>query len=337
MKMNKKINSLMIGIFFSSLIGCTQGDMFEKEQYKKVVYVLSESDKTFPVVHSLNETKSTGHLTVYVGGTLATDKDVTVTFEKDTSMLLKYNLSNFDIDTDKYAVELDTSRYEIPNYSVTLKAGSEYPYARLPIVVTPEGLSPDSVYMISLRIKDVSEFEINKEKDNVMYRLYLKNDFAEQQNVTTLFMRGTETTEGSKPKQISANKVLHPLTGRTVRVNAGMLNSANKAEKDLINQSSLIMEISKEEEVSIQGATYNPLYLKPYKNNLIEVVQIGKKEEDGTTLSVKESNRYITEYGITRYYLCYKFRTVKEALADGTPTEWNEWIEISENLKVPTL
>lgn len=336
--MNMKIKKTVLGLLFLSLIGCNQNEMFLEEQYKKVLYVLSESDQTFPVIHSLNETKSTGYLTVYVGGTLAIDKDVTVVFEKDTSILKKYNLSNYDLDTSKYAIELDPSRYEISNYSATLKAGSDKPYVLFPISINPEGLSPDSAYMIPLRIKSTSEFEINPEKSNVLYHVYIENKFAKQISRTTLFMRGTEKTEGSTstPKQISANKILFPLTKQSVRLNAGMLNSSNKMDLDLINKSSLIMEIGEEDLVFNNGAPYKLLNLKPYKDGLIEVTLMENNDDENTVLSIAESNRYITEFGVTRYYLCYKYRTLKKASINGAPSEWNDWIEIKENLKVPT-
>ena len=57
-------------------------------------------------------------------------------------------------------------------------------------------------------------------------------------------------------------------------MNAGIENSANKAEEELINKSSLIMEIGEEELTYIDGTKYNTLILKPYKSELIEVVQL---------------------------------------------------------------
>jgi len=36
------------------LTACNENSIFEGELYKKVVYVLSETDLTFPVTHSLN-------------------------------------------------------------------------------------------------------------------------------------------------------------------------------------------------------------------------------------------------------------------------------------------
>ena len=104
----------------------------------------------FQVVHSLNETESTGYLTLYAGGTLDIDQDITFTLEPDEELLGEYNLLNYDLDTDKYAKRLDPSKYTIESYSVTMKQGGEMPYALLPIKIRPEGLSPDSLYTIEV-------------------------------------------------------------------------------------------------------------------------------------------------------------------------------------------
>lgn len=319
------------------LTSCDANEIFQKEQYRNVVYVLSGTDLTYSAVHSLNTPTTTGYVTVYAGGTLAIDHDITVKLERDPDVLGKYNYSNFDLDESKYAKELDPSKYHIPDYTVVLKVGSQDPYVKLPIEISPDGLSPDSTYLIPLRIVDDGSFELNKEKSQVLYRVYIKNDFATQKKLVPLFMRGTRLTEGdAKPGLISANKTLYPLSKRGLRINAGMENSANKNDVDLINKASLIMEVAEEGSVDSKGNTYLALSLKPYKDGLIEVVQTGKVDDDDVEISVKEANRYITEFEITRYYLSYKYRTLKTPATEGAPAEWNPWIQIHENLKVPT-
>ncbi len=69
------------------LTACNENSIFEGELYKKVVYVLSETDLTFPVTHSLNTPVSVGYITIYAGGTRAIDQDVTVTLEKDPDLI----------------------------------------------------------------------------------------------------------------------------------------------------------------------------------------------------------------------------------------------------------
>lgn len=321
------------------LTACNENSIFEGELYKKVVYVLSETDLTYPVTHSLNTPSSTGYITIYAGGTTAIDQDVTVTLERDPDLLDKYNHDNFDLDEAKYAKELDPSRYTIKNYTAVMKVGSQDPYVKLPIEIRPEGLSPDSTYLIPLRVASCTPYELNNDKSRVLYRVYIANDFTDQKNPLTLFMRGTQQREGeTRATQISANKILYPISRRGVRLNAGIENSANKADEALINKSSLIMEIGEEELTYIDGTKYNTLTLKPYKSDLIEVIQLPGVADDDTELSVQEANRYITVDGVTRFYLSYKYRTLKNAAneEESTPAEWNTWIEVYENIKVPT-
>ncbi len=96
------------------------------------------------------------------------------------------------------------------------------------------------------------------------------------------------------------------------------------------------MEIGEEELTYIDGTKYNTLILKPYKSELIEVVQLPGTTDDDEALSVQQANRYITVDGVTRFYLSYKYRTLKTAATNDTPAEWNSWIEVYENMKVPT-
>lgn len=174
------------------LTACNENSIFEGELYKKVVYVLSETDLTFPVTHSLNTPVSVGYITIYAGGTWAIDQDVTVTLEKDPDLIDKYNHDNFDLDEDKYAKELDPSRYTIKSYTAVMKVGDQDPYVKLPIEVRTEGLSPDSTYLIPLRIASCTPYEVNKDKSRVLYKVYIENDFTSQKSPLTLFMRGTQ-------------------------------------------------------------------------------------------------------------------------------------------------
>lgn len=319
------------------LASCNENSIFEGELYKKVVYVLSETDLTYSVTHSLNTPTSVGYITIYAGGTTAIDQDVTVTLERDPDLLDKYNHDNFDLDEDRYAKELAPSRYTIKSYTAEMKVGNQDPYVKLPIEVRVDGLSPDSTYLIPLRIASCTPYEVNKDKSRVLYKVYIENDFTSQKNPLTLFMRGTQLRENeSKPVQISANKVLYPISKRGVRLNAAIENSANKADEELINKSSIIMEIGEEELTSVDGIKYNTLKLKPYNPKLMEVVQLPGVNDDDVQLSVEEANRYITVDEVTRYYLSYKYRTLKTAADGDTPAEWNPWIVVYENMKVPT-
>ena len=81
MRMKSITKYMMYCAVLMGLTACNENSIFEGELYKKVVYVLSETDLTFPVTHSLNTPVSGGYITNYAGGTRAIDQDVTVTLE----------------------------------------------------------------------------------------------------------------------------------------------------------------------------------------------------------------------------------------------------------------
>jgi hypothetical protein len=116
-----------------------------------------------------------------------------------------------------------------------------------------------------------------------------------------------------------------------------MENSANTVDQNLHNKFGLLMTISNEEIVDKKGQSYRPLSLVPYRSNLIQVEQLAYTDDD-LVQTVQEANRYLTDaFGVTRYFLSYRYRTAKTLDDNGNATEWNAWITMYENLKVPKL
>lgn len=301
-------NILAVALTLLAFGSCDEYSHFEGELYKKIIYVLSsDNNRVFAEEHSLNETVSLGHLTIYASGTTPLDEDVTVVLEKDNEILDEYNLTNFDIDKSKYAKELDASKYEIPSYEITLKKGNEKPYDLIPIHVKPEGLSPDSAYFIPLKIKSVSAFEVNPDRNSVLYRVYLLNDYASQKASTQYAMKGERSETGKLPYNVTMNKRVFPLTKNKVRTSAGIVVFANNT--GFINSNSMVLEVN---EVT------KKITVTPYKSELLEIEQVGGDEE----------NYYGPDFmGINRFYIHYKYRTIS---ADGTKSAW---IEMKENMK----
>lgn len=329
---NKVIYRITACLFFSGLIACNQSDTFKEEQYKKVLYVLSDDNMAFQVIHSLNETESTGYLTLYAGGSLDIDQDVTFTLEPDEDLLEEYNVLNYDLDTAKYARKLDPSKYTIESYSVTMKQGGEMPYALLPIKIRPQGLSPDSLYMIPLKLTSVSAYEINPKKSRVLYQVVLENDYASEKENTLMSMRGTRQIGDGAVSKIAANKRMYPLSKQEVRINAGMENSGNKADLELIDKYSIIIKVGEEKSLTYNGISYYPLTVYPYKSDKIQVEMVESQDGD-KKLTAAESNRYGEELGIVRFHISYRYRTLVTPASEGQEAEWSEWVVITENMK----
>lgn len=283
-------------------VSCDNYDQFTDEQYKKVIYVLSrDNNKVYPGIHDLKDPVTTGYVTVYAGGTNPIEEDVTIEFEQDDSLFHLYNRINFDIDTVKFAQILDTARFDIQSYSVTLKAGSDQPYALLPIRVHTEGLSPDSTYFIPLKIKSISNYEVNPEYSAVLYQVYLENAFAQQKEQTSYSLRGEKQEEGGVLAKITSNsKRAYPISSDQIRIFADLKNSSDKENE--INQFSILLQIKEDSTIAITS----------YKPDLMEVEQLDINEGD---------NEYRPDVlGTYRLYIHYRYRT--RSSVDGTHGKW---------------
>lgn len=62
-------------IFLLLLFSCDRDQVFEKEQYKNVFALISESDNVVRKFHNLGE-ESTGYISASLGGTNPTTKDI---------------------------------------------------------------------------------------------------------------------------------------------------------------------------------------------------------------------------------------------------------------------
>ncbi len=219
------------------LASCDENEQFRGELYKKVIYLLSDDDYTFESVHELGS-PTTGYVTVYCGGTEHIGSDVTVELERDPDAVFEYNYMYFDIDESRYAHELPASKYSIASYQTVLRADSPDNYSLLPISVDPEGLSPDSIYLIPLRIKSASAYEINPDKRRVLYQVLLKNQYATMESTTYYQVTGTETRgEGDEAAAsgISVTRIFAPLSKNQVRCFAGThtYNPSNVAKSEI--------------------------------------------------------------------------------------------------------
>ncbi len=265
----------------------------EEEQYQKVIYLLSSDNNIFKYSHAVNDSLTRGYLTVGSGGTQPLDKDVKVALELDVDFLDAYNYRNFDLEYDKYAKLLDASRYVLPSYDIVLHKGEPNATTFFPIEVDANGLSPDTTYIVPLRIKSSSDYTINTDKENVLYQIELKNKYTES-GKSSYSMKGSRQEEGGILSPITATKVLTPISRNRVRMFPENQLSSKKIE-DIENQTLLII-IDDD----------NTVRLRPYKNIIVEQL---------------ENNRYSDKN--ETFYLNYRYK-----LKAG-----DQWIYITETLK----
>lgn len=317
--MKKILNIGLLLLTLAGITGCNEDEQFEGELYKKVIYLLSDDDMAFQSVHELGK-ESTGYVSVCCGGTEHIKQDVTVELEPDDQILAQYNKINFDIEESKYAKELDPARYSMPTYRAILKADSEDNYTLLPITVNPDGLSPDSIYMIPLRIKSISNYEINPDKQQVLYQVVLKNEYATMESTTYYQTTGTEirhTSIGDQANGSNVTRVVAPISKNQVRIFAGTHTyTPNNVTKEEIDKYAMILTINDD----------NSITITPYGN--IEVEMIGGAEDN--YLNIDQKGRYV-------FNLHYKYKG-DISVSDGTNT-WTEndrWVTMEEK-SVQTL
>lgn len=240
----------------ATLVSCNDNAVFENEMYKnEVALISSDYHNTFQeVIHLTGEEEIEGYIAASSGGTHAPNKDMIIGLEEDPEPLAEYNWSIYDADSSLYAKLLPKDKFEIVDYEIRIKAGERT--GRTMIKLRPEGLSPDSTYLIGLKATDISGgIELNTKKSTMLYQVLLQNDYASQAEDSFYTMTGL-MNEGAA----AANKQLFPLTYNSVRMIAG--NETFESTEASIAKSSIILEVDKNNKVTI----------KPYKD--IHVVQL---------------------------------------------------------------
>jgi hypothetical protein len=233
---------------------CSEDKMFQEELYKKVFALVSSDDyNVLTVEHDLREPESTGYISASCGGTNPTEKDIRVVLVQDIDLFNRYNRGNFDVETDKYANLLPPDKYDIDDYSLTIPAGERS--GRMKIRIRPEGLSPDSTYLISLKVDNYSNYEVNPDKKDVLYRIMLKNYYAVQKTATNYTERGK-----LGEMNVLGTKRMFPLTYNSVRIIAG--NEVFASDTATINSYSIILEIDARNKVTV----------KPFRHLYVEQV-----------------------------------------------------------------
>lgn len=301
----KKIKITVALFCLAVLASCEGYEIFDKELYDRIIYVLTEGDgQIFSEVHSLDAPESVGNVVVLVSGSKQITESVSVEFEPDPKALDAYNLQMFGVEEDKYLDPLTPSHYEIPSMTVKINPNDVPARAFLPIKIKPEGLSPDSAYYIPLKIKSVSIDSIAEKHNSVMYRVYIKNQYADQMDQTLYSMRGERTDPGKTPYAIMTNKIVLPISKNKIRTTVDQ--KAFESKMPVINSSCMVIEIKADKS----------LLITPFNSEFLDIEMVDKEGY----------NQYRKDpAGNNRFYLSYRYRTRS---GDG----WIEWATISENL-----
>jgi hypothetical protein len=251
---------IFAGVMFCS--SCERDALFEREQYKKVFSLLSEDGyNIFSEVHELDSTVSQGYVVASCGGTLLTEDSINISLVEDGTLLYEYNRSNYDVDISRYVNWLPRDNYYIESYDITIPVGERT--GRMSIKVRPNGLSPDSIYFIPMRVNNFSSYELTSKKNTVLYHVYPKNYYA-----TCNALKGTYTSYSAMIRidtniLVMKTKPMFPLSGNSVRTVAGELS--HSANVSVINTNSIVL--------TVDTAT-NKVTISPWKDDNLQLQQI---------------------------------------------------------------
>ncbi|MDR1667569.1 MAG: DUF4361 domain-containing protein [Bacteroidales bacterium] len=265
--------TIAVAVLFCWLASCERDEVFEKEQYKNVFALVSESDNTVLKYHDLRRVESAGYVSASLGGTNSAGQDIVIQLTEDKSLIEEFNQLNFDVDRAQYHPALSASKYRIDSDRITIPADSVR--GVLPITVMPAGLSPDSVYMIALRIDAYNACEANSAKDYVLYQVRTKNWWAMSGGTAYTMRCNVRDVVADTRIDIPGTKKIYPLAARKVRLLAGSENNdLNKLEPVLYY--SLALTIGDDNKVSIA----------PYKS--VAVTQIDGDEDYPNIVKIED-------------------------------------------------
>jgi hypothetical protein len=231
----------VVGLLMSS---CGRDELFEREQYKKMFALLSDDGfNIFAEEHDLALDQSQGFVSAVCGGSLPTEKDINIAMVEDGDLLLRYNRSNYDVDNSKYARWLPKDKYDIADLNITIPAGKRT--GLMTISIHANGLSPDSTYFIPLRTDKFISYEMNPDKSNVLYRVFIKNYYATNKSVTYYNFRGKRNGVN-----VMGSKQALPVRGNSVRIMAGDLTFESKI--DVINKGAIVLTVDENNKVRIE-------------------------------------------------------------------------------------
>lgn len=298
----KRKNISIVVILFALFSSCDRDGIFEKEQYKNIFALISDADNVSRKTHTLGK-ESTGYIAASLGGTNPTTKEIVINLVEDFTLIDQYNKINFDVDASKYAQPMPPDKYDIDGFQFKIPAGEIN--GRLPIRIRPDGLSPDSIYFIPLRIESHTSYEANPRKSFVLYSVRIKNWWAIGDGSTSYTMRAKHRiNKASYELQVIGSKIMHPLSKNQVRIMAG--NETFESEVSVFNRLALILTILDD----------NKVVITPYRD--VNMTQVNGDKDFPNTFRIENDG----------------FKTYKTFLLRYNYVSGNNSYEVKEELRL---
>ena len=93
--MKTSLKIFIVCIVAHGIAGCNTDIIYQEEQYKTLVYLLSGSDNLYATSYTLNEAEPVRYVSIGCGGSNSNEKEIKVTLEPYPEMLDKLNNLNY--------------------------------------------------------------------------------------------------------------------------------------------------------------------------------------------------------------------------------------------------
>ncbi len=244
-----KVNYITMAVALVGLAACNDHDVFEREQYKNVFAFICNSENINQKMVHLDNDETTNYVAFSVGGSQPIARQAKINVVEDPTLIDTYNRNTFDLSVGKYAKPLPKANYTIASLQCILNPGDVH--GVIPITIRPAGLSPDTTYFIPLRVDSYDAYELNPQKDHILYRIMTKNRWAKSDASSVYTMRSKRKEVGGTTEiAMPGTKIMMPLSKTTVRIMAG--NEAYAASMGTFNRAAMILEIAEDGRVTIR-------------------------------------------------------------------------------------
>lgn len=215
MRIMNKINIVFFLLLWSILlISCENDNPIDREQYFKQVYIVGADKKVQAFDVTYGDGPQSAYLSLATGGSLNIDRDVKVTVGHYDEAIDWYN-NKYMIDEYIKYQKMNEYTYDIPSYSAIIKSGNVY--ERLPFYVYTKDLNCDSLYALTFRIEEVSDFVKNEQDTVLIMNINLINDFSGVYQMTATQYTIDNLGEETAPTTIIASRELKATDEHTVR------------------------------------------------------------------------------------------------------------------------
>ena len=173
-----RIKIIVASAIFSALlflVGCETDYLKDKDFYPRYVYIVGAESKIIDRDLNIGPEKDTISIAIAVSGTQELDKDVYVKIAEVDGAIEAYNDKELSSEVTHYQ-KLNSDIYSFISDEIVVRKGEVY--NTYPIVINPETLHCDSLYMLAFIIESISDFNLGEEDTLALVRINLINDFS---------------------------------------------------------------------------------------------------------------------------------------------------------------